>query len=62
MFVSHSPLALREAAVATALRLTCAFANNILAVLAQWDASEALRPVADAGLPVLSSFTKSFRR
>lgn len=54
MFVSSSPVGLRDAAVATALRLDHAFAESVLADLAGWDAAEALQPVADSRLPVLS--------
>ena len=54
MFVPSSPVGLRESVVATALRLDPVFAENILVELAQWDAADALKPVADAKLPVLS--------
>jgi hypothetical protein len=47
-------LALRDAAVATAIRLDHAFAENILADLARSDAAEVLQSVADSALPVLS--------
>lgn len=54
MFNADSPSELRESAVATALRLDPAFAEQILRGLAQWDAAEALAPLAASSLPVLA--------
>ena len=54
MFAPNSPAQLRTDAVAKAARLDPIFAGNILKELAQWDAVDALHPIARAPVPLLS--------
>ena len=54
MFTANSPASLRTDAVERALRLDPIFAENMLRELAQWDAVEALNPLVQAMVPLLS--------
>jgi pimeloyl-ACP methyl ester carboxylesterase len=53
MFTLHSPAQFRVEAIAKAVCLDTAFAENMLKDLAQWDAVEALQPIVRARIPVL---------
>ncbi len=54
MFTPNSPPQLRADAIARAACLDPIFAENILKELARWDAAEALHPLVQARLPLLS--------